>query len=184
MPPWPPLPASPPPRLLSSERGSGSLHLAQRFSNLISSRRAKGWRPRPDPPGNGVCVKRFLWGGGGGGVLVHQPSPPWLHRGQPTGPRAPPVASLSCPQVNRHLGEDGGVGWGRGWGVGGGLLQVPGSGGEAGAAVWQTQTCTNTCTPARATQTRSRPKPQWWRKTSKMRLAIWRLKTEKLRGQS
>lgn len=65
-------PPCPPPRLRSSERGSGSLHLTQRFSNLISSRCAKGWRPRPDLPGNGVCVKRFLWGGG----TCCSPAPP------------------------------------------------------------------------------------------------------------
>lgn len=122
VPPWPP--PRPPPRLRSSERGSGSLHLAQRFSNLISSRRAKGWRPRPDLPGNGVCVKRFLWRG----VLVHQsPPPPRLHRSHPTGPGAPPVAvwwkgSLSCPQVNRHLnGAAVGVGQGH---LGGGRGEI------------------------------------------------------------
>lgn len=48
-----------PPHLRLAERRSASLHLAQRFSDLISGRRAKGWRPWPDPPENGVCAKRF-----------------------------------------------------------------------------------------------------------------------------
>lgn len=34
-------------------------HLALKFWNLISGVRVKGWRPRPDLPGRGVCVKSF-----------------------------------------------------------------------------------------------------------------------------
>lgn len=131
VPPCPPLPpARPPPCLPSSERGSGSLHLAQRFSNLISSRRAKGWRPRPDLPGNGVCVKRFLQRGGTCSPAL---PPTRLHQGHHTSPGAPPVAvwwkgSLSCPQVNRHL-KGAAVGFGRGHlGWGGSLFEMsPGS---------------------------------------------------------
>lgn len=87
-------PPCPPPRLRSSERGSGSLHLTQRFSNLISSRRAKGWRPRPDLPGNGVCVKRFLWRGG-----TCSPVPP----APPTPPKPPyrPRCSSCCCVMKR-----------------------------------------------------------------------------------
>lgn len=51
--------AVPTPHLRLTERRSGSLHLAQRFSDLISGGRAKGWGPWPDPPENGVCAKRF-----------------------------------------------------------------------------------------------------------------------------
>lgn len=44
--------------------GSGSLHLALRFWNLISGGRVKGWGPWPDPAENGACVKRFTpWAG-------------------------------------------------------------------------------------------------------------------------
>lgn len=56
---------------------SDSLHLALGFWNLISGRRVKGWRPRPDPAENGACVKRFTpWGRRGGGSVVQ-----WRWRG-------------------------------------------------------------------------------------------------------
>lgn len=45
--------------------GQAPFTLLREFWNLISSRRVKGWRPRPDPLENGVCVKRFTpWGVG------------------------------------------------------------------------------------------------------------------------
>lgn len=48
-------------------------HLALKFWNLISDGRVKGWRPRPDPPGRGVCVKSFTpWAVVEGGQGVRQ----------------------------------------------------------------------------------------------------------------
>lgn len=56
------------PQLGFSGGGQAPLHLAQRFWNLISGRRVKGWRPRPDPAEKGACVKSFTpWAGKEGG---------------------------------------------------------------------------------------------------------------------
>lgn len=67
-----------------------------------------------------VCVLKGFSGGGGVRGTCSLALPPWLHRGHPTGPGAPPVAvwrkgSLSWPQVNEHLnGAAVGHGEGRG----------------------------------------------------------------------
>lgn len=61
-------PPTPPPHR------SAFLHLARRSSELISGGRAKGWRPWPDPPEDGVCAKRFYSG--------------WGDRGETAGPAA------------------------------------------------------------------------------------------------
>lgn len=83
------------PHLRLAERRSGSLHLGRRFSNLISGRRAKGWRPRPDPPQNGVCVKRFYSDSGKKGATPGSPAPlPWP-------PCRPSAVTILCVCVEK-----------------------------------------------------------------------------------
>lgn len=91
-----------PPHLRLAEWRSGSRHLAQRVSELISGGRAKGWRPWPDPPEKGVCAKRFYseWGKRGRQLLQQ------LHGHPAVGPSAHNIGvsdekCLSCLQIKK-----------------------------------------------------------------------------------